>query len=216
MNQLQNIDHVGQSLLMAGDIGSISSYLLILLFSFLDTLFLIGTIFPGGILVMGAGFLAAYNILNVWICLAIVIIGGLAGDLVTYYLGGHSSRWFKHENRLFKMSYIERGQKFFDKYGDKSIIIGRFMGVIKAVVPYVAGLVKMDFKKFLYLNILSGVIWSTLYIGLGFFLGKSVDVLHLSRELKLTILLAPFLLLILWTIFESRSKIFKAVINIFK
>lgn len=216
MNQLQNIDHIGQSLLMAGDIGSVSSYLLILLFSFLDTLFLIGTIFPGGILVMGAGFLAAYNILNVWICLVIVIIGGLAGDLVTYYMGGHSSRWFKHENRLFKMSYIERGQKFFDKYGDKSIIIGRFMGVIKAVVPYVAGLVKMDFKKFFYLNLISGFIWTVLYLGLGYFLGKSVDVLNLSRELKLTILLAPFLLLILWTIFEARSKIFKAVINIFR
>ena len=216
MNQLQNIDQVSQTLLMASGVGSFWSYLVILLFAFLDTLFLIGTIFPGGILVMGAGFLAAYNVLNVWVCLFVVIVGGLAGDIITYYLGGHSSRWFKHENRLFKMSYIERGQKFFDKYGDKSIIIGRFMGVIKAVVPYVAGLVKMDFKKFLYLNILSGFIWSSLYMGLGFFLGKTLDVMHLSHELKLMILLAPFLLFFIWTIFESRSKIFKAIINIFR
>lgn len=216
MNQLQNIDHIGQSLLMASGIGSFSSYLLIFFFSFLDTIFIVGTIFPGGIFVIAAGFLASYNVLNIWLCLILVLIGGLVGDLITYYLGIHSSRWFKHDSRLFKLSYIEKGQKFFDKYGDKSIILGRFMGVVKAVVPYIAGLVKMDFKKFLYLNILSGFIWSVLYLGLGFFLGRSVDGLALSSEVKLAILLIPFLLLIIWTIFESRSRIFKAIINIFR
>lgn len=216
MNHFQNIDHIGQSLLMTSGIGSFWSYLVILLFSFLDTIFIIGTIFPGGIFVIGAGFLASYNVLNIWICLLVVLVGGLIGDLITYYLGTHSNRWFKHDSKLFKMSYIEKGQIFFDKYGDKSIILGRFMGVIKAVVPYVAGLVKMDFKKFLYLNILSGLIWTVFYIGLGYFLGRSVDGIALSREVKMTILLAPFLLLIIWTIFESRSKIFKAIINIFR
>jgi membrane-associated protein len=201
---------------MTSGLGSFSSYIVILLFSFLDTIFLIGTIFPGGIFVIGAGFLASYHVLNIWLCLIVVLVGGLIGDLITYYLGRHSSKWFKHDSKLFKMSYIEKGQKFFDKYGDKSIILGRFMGVIKAVVPYVAGLVKMDFKKFFYLNLLSGFIWSVFYLGLGYFLGRSVHGTALSPELKLTILLAPFLLLIIWTIFEARSKIFKAIINIFR
>ncbi len=213
MNHLQNIS---QSLLMASGLSAFWGYIMILLFSFLDTLFLVGILFPGGILVMGAGFLASYNILNIWLCLLFAIIGGLLGDLVTYYLGGHSSKWFKHDSKLFKMSYIEKGQKFFDKYGDKSIVLGRFMGVIKAVVPYVAGLVKMDFKKFFYLNLISGFIWTVLYLGLGYFLGTSVHGTALSPELKLTILLAPFILLFIWTIFESRSKIFKSIINIFR
>jgi membrane-associated protein len=216
MEELQSIDHIGQSLLIGSGLGSFWSYLIILLFSFLDTLFIVGTIFPGGIFVIAAGFLASYSVLNIWVCLLIVLMGGFAGDLVTYYIGSHSNRWFKHDHRFFKLSYIEKGQKFFDKYGDKSIILGRFMGIVKAVVPYIAGLVKMDLKKFVYLNIFSGIIWTLFYLGIGFFLGRSMDGLALSRELKLTILLAPFLLLIIWTIFESRSKIFRAIINIFR
>jgi len=216
MEHFHHIDHIGQSLLMASGLGSFWSYLVILFFSFLDTIFLIGTIFPGSIFVIGAGFLASYHVLNIWFCLFFVLVGGLIGDLITYYLGGHSSKWFRHDSKLFKMSYIEKGQKFFDKYGNKSIILGRFMGVIKAVVPYVAGLVKMDFKKFFYLNLISGFLWSVIYLSLGYFLGKSVDGIALSHEVKLTILCAPFLLLFIWTIFESRSKIFKAIINIFR
>lgn len=212
MNHLNNIDHIGQSLLMASGLGSFWSYIVILFFSFLDTVFIVGTIFPGSILVMGVGFLASYHVLNIWICLLLVIIGGLAGDLVTYFLGGHGNKWFKHDSRLLKLSYLSKGQKFFDDHGDKSIVLGRFMGVIKAVVPFVAGLVKMDFKKFLYLNIISGLLWSVLYLGLGYFLGKSMDGLALSGEVKLLILGAPFLLLFIWMIFESRSKIF----NFFK
>ncbi|MBP9765935.1 MAG: DedA family protein [Candidatus Pacebacteria bacterium] len=216
MHHLNNLDHIGQSLLMASGLGSFWSYVVILFFSFLDTVFIIGTIFPGSILVMGAGFLASYNVLNIWLCLFFVILGGLIGDLVTYYIGGHSNKLFKHDSRLFKMSYISKGQKFFDDHGDKSIVLGRFMGVIKAVVPFIAGLVKMDFKKFLYLNLFSGLIWSILYLGLGYFLGRSVDGLALSNEVKLLILFAPFLLLFIWTIFEARTKISIFFKNIFK
>jgi undecaprenyl-diphosphatase len=213
MNFLHDL---GQSMLMASETGSIWSYLIIFIFSLLDTIFIIGTLFPGGLFVIAVGFLASYNILNIWVSLLLVFLGALTGDVITYYIGGHSSKWFKHDSRLFKLSYIDRGQRFFYKYGDKSIILGRFMGVIKAVVPYIAGLVKMDFKKFLYLNILSGFIWTVAYLGLGFFLGRSVDGMSLSREVKLGILILPFILLLIWTIFESRSKIFKAIINIFR
>lgn len=216
MNHFHHIDHIGQSLLLSSGLGSFWSYIVILFFSFLDTIFIIGTIFPGGIFVMGAGFLASYHVLNIWLCLFFVILGGLIGDLITYYLGSHSNKLFKHDSKLFKLSLLKKGQKFFDNHGDKSIILGRFMGVIKAVVPFIAGLVKMDFKKFLWLNILSGIIWSILYLGLGMFLGKSVDGLALSREVKLIILLSPFLLLFIWMIFESRQKIINAVKNILK
>ena len=216
MNHFHYIDHIGQSLLMTSGLGSFWSYLVILLFSFLDTLFVIGTIFPGGIFVMGAGFLASYHVLNIWLCLFFVMLGGLLGDLITYYLGGHGNKWFKHDSKLLKLSYIQKGQKFFDDHGDKSIILGRFMGVIKAVVPFIAGLVKMDFKKFLYLNIISGLIWSIVYLGLGMFLGRSVDGLALSHEVKLLIVAAPFILLFIWMIFESRYKIFRFFKNIFK
>ena len=210
------MDFIGHSLLVSNHLGSIWSYLIILLLSFLDTVFVIGTIFPGSIMVMGVGFLAAYSILNIWACLIFVLIGGLAGDSLTYFFGMHGTNWFKNESKLLKFTYLKKGQKFFDKHGDKSIVLGRFMGVIKAVVPFIAGLVRMDFKKFLYLNIVSGLIWSVLYLGLGFFLGMSMDRFFIPKDLKMIVVALPFIIFFGWIIFESRTKLFKAVKRFFR
>lgn len=210
------MDFIGHSMLVSNDLGSIWSYLIILFLAFLDTVFVIGTIFPGSIMVMGIGFLAAYSVLNIWACLFFVVIGGLFGDALTYFFGMHGTNWFKNESKLLKFTYLKKGQDFFDKHGDKSIVLGRFMGVIKAVVPFVAGLVRMDFKKFIYLNIISGLIFAIFYLGLGFFLGVSMDRFVVPKDLKMLVVALPFLIFFIWIFFESRTKLFKAVKKFFK
>ncbi len=205
------MEFVGQSFLMSNDLGSFWSYIIILFLAFLDTAFVIGTIFPGSIMVMGVGFLAAYTGLNIWATFFFVVLGGLLGDILTYFFGTHGTNWFKNESKILRFTYLEKGQKFFEKYGDKSIILGRFMGVIKAVVPFVAGLVRMNFRKFFYLNLISGIIWSTVYLGLGFFLGTSLNSFLISKEIKVIIFLIPFIIFVVWLMFESKTKLFKAV-----
>jgi membrane protein DedA with SNARE-associated domain len=90
------------------------------------------------------------------------------------------------------------------------------MGVIKAVVPFVAGLVRMDFKKFIYLNIISGLIFAIFYLGLGFFLGVSMDRFVVPKDLRMLVVALPFLIFFIWIIFESRTKLFKAVKKFFR
>jgi membrane protein DedA with SNARE-associated domain len=209
------MDFAGHSILFSSQLGSIWSYIIIFFLAFLDTVFVIGTIFPGGIMVIGVGFLAAFSVLNVWTAFIVVVLGGLAGDLLTYYLGTHGTNWFKNESKLLKFTYLKKGQEFFEKHGDKSILMGRFMGVIKAVVPFVAGLLRMNFRKFVYLNILSGIIWAALYLGLGFFLGVTTNRFYISPSLKILILLIPFVIFIAWIIYESRTKMWKAVRSFF-
>lgn len=205
------MDFVGHSILSSSDLGSVWSYTIILLLAFLDTVFVIGTIFPGSIMVMGVGFLAGFSSLNVWISLFSLIVGGVLGDVLTYYMGTHGTNWFKNESKLLKFTYLKKGQDFFDKHGDKSIVLGRFMGVIKAVVPFVAGLIRMNFKKFFYLTILSSVLWSVFYLGIGFFLGVTTNSFYLSKGLKVIIMAAPFIIFVVWIIYESRTKMFKSV-----
>ncbi len=207
------MDFAGYSILLSSDLGSSLSYIIIFLLSILDTLFLIGTIFPGGLMVMVLGFLTVFTGLDLYISFFVVFCGGLIGDLLTYYFGTHGTNWFKCESKLLKLAYLEKGQKFFEKYGDKSIILGRFMGVVKAVIPFVAGLVKMDFKKFVYLNIVSSILWTFLYISIGLFIGKTVHSFYISREIKFFIIVLPFALLFVWLIFEYRNKILNLFIK---
>lgn len=131
------------------------------------------------------------------------------GDMLSYFFGRKGTNWFKGEKKLLKISYIDKGQAFFHKYGDKGIIFGRFLGVIKSIIPFIAGLIKMDLKKFIFLNILSGIIWTAVHIGIGFFLGKSLDIFFISKKIKFIIVSIPFILFLFWTIFEFRIKIFK-------
>ena len=185
------------------------TYLILFVVSFLDTLIVIGAFFPASIFVMAAGFFATHTNINIWLAFLIIVSGGLLGDLLSYFFGRKGTNWFKGEKKILKTFYIDKGQMFFNKYGDNGIIFGRFLGVIKSIIPFIAGVIKMDLKKFIFLNILSGIIWTIVHLGIGFFLGKSLDIFFVSKKLKFIIIFLPFILFLLLTIFEFRIKIFK-------
>jgi len=126
------------------------SYLIVFFVCFIETLAFIGTLIPGGFIVIAIGFLAVYTPLNIWILILVGTIGSISGDTFSYYLGTKGVRWFKYENKLLKLSHLEKGKAFFKKHGHKSIFFGRFVGLIKHIVPFIAGLSKMDFKTFFF------------------------------------------------------------------
>jgi len=194
-----------------GTSASLWTYIILFIIAFLDTLIVIGAFFPASFFVMAAGFCAAHTDLNIWISSLFIISGGLIGDLLSYILGKKGVNWFKGEKKLLKASYLDKGQIFFHKYGDKSIIFGRFLGIIKSVIPFVAGLIKMDIKKFIFLNTIAGIIWTLVHIGIGFILGKSLDIFDIPRDIKLIVFSLPFILFFAWTVFEFRVKIFKYI-----
>ncbi len=186
-------------------------YILLFIVSFFDTLIVIGAVFPASFFIMAAGFFAAHTDLNIYISGIFIILGGLIGDLLSYFLGKKGINWFKGEKKLLKASYLDKGQQFFDKYGDKSIILGRFLGIVKSVIPFIAGLVKMDIKKFIFLNTIAGFFWTVIHLGIGFIFGKSLSIFYIPKDIKYLILILPFILFIMWTIFEYRGKIFKFI-----
>ncbi len=191
---------------------SIWTYILLFIISFFDTLIVVGAFFPASFFVLMAGFFAVHTGLNIWYSTIVIVLGGLVGDLLSYFFGKKGINWFKGEKRLLKASYLDKGQAFFEKYGDKSIIFGRFLGIIKSIIPFVAGLVKMNIKKFIFLNLIAGIIWTIVHLGVGYILGKSFNIFYISKDVKYTVILFPVILFIIWTLIEYRSKVF----NFFK
>ncbi|MEK7547029.1 MAG: DedA family protein [Patescibacteria group bacterium] len=150
-------------------------YWLILLISFAESIAFVGTILPGTTLVVFAGLLASqghFNIINlIWFAAA----GAILGDGLSYFLGTRGKDFFKNENKLLKLSHLEKGEEFFKKHGPKSVFLGRFIGFIRPIIPFVAGLSKMDKWTFLFWNVSSAVLWAVFYLLIGYFFGGAID-----------------------------------------
>lgn len=153
-------------------------YWLVLLVALLESLVVVGTVVPGAVLVTLAGFLASQGYLDVGDLIWFAAIGAILGDSISYYLGTKGTRFFHNENRWLKEVHLDRAKRFFEKHGNKSVFLGRFIGPIRSIVPFVAGLSGMKQRSFLFWNILSGVLWAAAHILLGYFFGGALAVVE--------------------------------------
>ncbi len=164
---LPAIEHIG-----------VFGYWVILLASFLESIAFVGVFIPGSIFVIFGGFLAAQGYLNFLDLVWFVAAGAILGDGLSYYLGTRGVRFFKAENRFLKISLLERGKNFFKRHGNKSVFWGRFVGPIRPIIPFVAGLSEMGAQAFLFWNITSAFAWSIVFLSLGYFFGNALSVIQ--------------------------------------
>ncbi len=153
-------------------------YWLVLFLSFAESVVLVGEVIPGSTLLIFIGFLSAQGILDIGDLIWFAAIGAILGDSLSYYLGTKGTNFFRNENRFLKTVHLERGQRFFKKYGDKSIFLGRFVGFLRPIVPFVAGLSEMNLKRFLVWNIISAFLWAAAHLLLGYFFGSAFAVIE--------------------------------------
>ena len=157
----------------------IATYWLALLAALVESLAFVGLIIPGSSLIIIAGFAAAQGIIDVGDLIFFVAIGAIIGDGISYYMGTKGTRFFKTDNKLLKISHLEKGKEFFKKHGPKSILLGRFVAPLRAIVPFIAGASRMNLKIFILWNVLSGILWAVTHVLLGYFFGnayKSIEV----------------------------------------
>jgi len=148
-------------------------YWIVLAVALLESLVLVGIFIPGTVIVILAGFLAAKGYLDVGDLIWFAAIGAILGDGISFYLGKKGTRLFHPNSKLFKLSYLEKGVQFLKRHGTKSVFFGRFMGPIRPISPFVAGMFKMDTKRFYFWNVLSAFAWAALYVLLGYFFGQA-------------------------------------------
>lgn len=151
----------------------ILGYWLVLFISLLESLVLVGVIVPGAVLVIFAGSLAAQGYFDLGDLIWFAAIGAVLGDGISFVLGQHVIGLFKDTNRILKASYLETGKQFFRRHGAKSIFLGRFIGPVRAVIPFVAGLSKMAASQFYLWNILSAFLWSASHLLAGYLFGQA-------------------------------------------
>ena len=183
-------------------------YPAILLLAFVESLIIVGSFIPGSIGIIFAGFLAFHGYYNFWGLVVFAALGGVLGDWLSYYLGAKGVRFFRDGARFLKKKHIDRGFDFFEKSGDKSILLGRFTGPLRPVMPFVAGLSKMNKETFLFWNVFSAFIWVTFHLSLGYFFGTSLQAIERwSLFAGLTLLIVVGTMVALAILVQQRQKI---------
>jgi membrane-associated protein len=144
---------------------------------FAETGLAIGFFLPGDSLLVVAGLFAAAGKLNLWIMLVSLFVAAVVGDAVGYYSGRKMGKaiFSRPKSRLFNPKHLEKAHAFYEKYGGKTIIIARFVPIVRTFAPIVAGAAEMSYKKFLAYNIFGGLFWVTSMLFAGYFLGGLVE-----------------------------------------
>ena len=154
------------------------SYWIVFIFSLTEALVFVGWVVPGGTLVVLAGLLAAQGYLNLWVLVCFASIGAILGDSLSFWIGSKGTNLFNNENKILKLNHLDKGIEFFKKHGGKSIFLGRFFAPVRPVVPFVAGLSKMNKIAFLLWNVSSGIFWAISHLFVGYFFGNALHVIE--------------------------------------
>ena len=143
---------------------------------FAESGLLVGFFLPGDSLLFTAGFLASQGFFDIFILCIITFVAAVVGDNVGYHFGRRvGPKVFKKEDSLvFSKSNIDKSTAFYEKHGGKTIVLARFIPVVRTFAPVIAGVGKMDYKKFLLFNVLGGLIWAVVVTALGYFLGNII------------------------------------------
>lgn len=150
--------------------------LLVGIIVFAESGLLIGFFLPGDTLLFTAGFFASQGKLPLIWLLLVVIAAAIIGDNVGYSIGKHAGkRLFKKKDSLFfRHEHVARAEKFYENHGGKTIILARFVPVVRTFAPMVAGVGKMDRQRFFFFNVIGGVLWGLGVTLLGFWLGNYI------------------------------------------
>ena len=167
--------------------------LMLVVIVFAETGLMIGFFLPGDSLLVTAGVFCAAGHLELWTLLTAVTAAAIAGDQVGYWIGYRAGPLlFRREDSLFfKRRHLMRTHAFYERHGGKTIILARFMPIIRTFAPVVAGVGEMQYRRFVSFNVVGGFLWVWSMALLGFSLGHTIP--DIDRHIHLVILVVVFL-----------------------
>lgn len=175
------------------------TYLLLFLIIFCETGLVVTPFLPGDSLLFAAGAIAATGAINIWVLAVLLIAAAILGDTVNYWIGQFiGPRAFSGKVPFLKQEYLDRTHAFYERYGGKTIIIARFVPIVRTFAPFVAGVGSMTYARFLSYNVIGGVVWVTLFLFGGFFFGN----LPFVKENFSIVVIAIILISVLPAVYE--------------
>lgn len=178
------------------------TYAILFLIVFAETGFVLTPFLPGDSLLFAAGAFSAIGSLNIFLLLVILWTAAFLGDTVNYWIGRFfGQKLIAHPKIPINQTHIDKTQKFYDKHGGKTIVLARFIPIIRTFAPFVAGVGKMEYKKFVYYNAAGGFLWVFGFTLAGFFFGN----LQMVKE-NFSLVIIAIILLSLFPIFYEFLK----------
>jgi membrane-associated protein len=149
------------------------TYVILFLIIFCETGLVVTPFLPGDSLLFAAGSFAALGVLNPWLLFLLLSLAAIVGDSLNYAIGNRlGARILAHNSRLIKKEHLDRTHEFYEKYGGKTIIIARFVPIVRTLAPFVAGLGSMTYGRFLAYNVGGGLLWISSLTAAGYFFGQ--------------------------------------------
>ena len=181
--------------------GGIFVYVGLVFIVFAETGLAVGFFLPGDSLLVVAGLFAATGKLNLAVLLSSLFVAAVVGDAVGYYTGAKMGpRLFRRQKSLlFRPSHLQRAHEFYEKYGGKTIIIARFVPIVRTFAPIVAGAAQMPYRKFVVFNVVGGFLWVFSMLLAGYYLGTLLrDKLgiNLDEHIEWVVIIVVFLSLL--------------------
>ena len=166
--------HFDTHLIWFTDTYGVWVYLLLFLIIFCETGLVITPVLPGDSMIFAAGTLAAAGSMDVWLLFAVMSVGAILGDTVNYWIGKTLGPGVVYRNHIkwIKREYIEKTELFYKKHGGKTVILARFIPIIRTFAPFLAGVGSMKYYRFLFYNVGGGLLWVSLFLFGGFFFGN--------------------------------------------
>ena len=195
--------HLGQLISQYGT----WTHLILFLIVFCETGLVITPFLPGDSLLFAAGTFAAIGALDLWLIVLLLIIAAILGDTVNYWIGAYvGPRAFRGDIRFLRKEYLDRTHAFYEKHGGKTIILARFLPIIRTFAPFVAGVGAMSYPKFITYNVVGAVLWVGLFVLGGYFFGNITIVRENFTLVILAIIAISVMPIIVEALRARRSK----------
>jgi membrane-associated protein len=176
------------------------TYAILFLVIFMETGFVITPFLPGDSLLFAGGTFAALGSLNIFLLAGLLMVAAVAGDTVNYWIGHKlGDKVYTSKIKWIKKDYIDRTHAFFEKHGGKTIILARFVPIIRTFAPFVAGVGRMSYTHFITYNLVGGITWVALFTFAGYFFGN----IPLIKENFSLVILAIILISLLPAVIEA-------------
>lgn len=180
------------------------AYLLLFMIILLETGLVITPFLPGDSLLFVAGALAGAGFMNIFLLFFLLALAAIIGDSLNYFLGNYLGKNIFQGNKYIKKEYLDKTRDFYKKHGGKTIIMARFIPIIRTFAPFVAGVGKMRYSRFFSFNVIGGIAWVALFLFAGYYFG-AIPIIAQNLNVVILIIIATSLIPLIIEYLKNRG-----------